>query len=87
MTATSIGQPNVVAMAFFLIQRAFAPHSVRLGLAYLGSRSTMTVGASKGGSVLLIQVPSLASRSNSALVSDVCAAALRAFFNAPQRER
>jgi hypothetical protein len=24
---------------------------------------------------------------NSALVSDVCAAALRAFFNAPQRER
>ena len=41
----------------------------------------------KGGSVLLIQVPSLASRSNNALVSDVCAAALRAFFNAPQRER
>ena len=26
-------------------------------------------------------------RSNYALVSDVCAAALRAFFNAPQRER
>jgi hypothetical protein len=24
---------------------------------------------------------------NSALVSDVCAAALRAFYNAPQRER
>ena len=26
-------------------------------------------------------------RSNSALVSDVCVAALRAFFNAPQRGR
>jgi hypothetical protein len=26
-------------------------------------------------------------RPNSALVSDVCAAALRAFYNAPQRER
>ena len=37
--------------------------------------------------MLVNQVPSLASRSNSALVSDVCAAALRAFYNAPQRER
>jgi hypothetical protein len=37
--------------------------------------------------VLVDQVPSSASRSNNALVSDVCAAALRAFFNAPQRER
>jgi hypothetical protein len=26
-------------------------------------------------------------RPNNALVSDVCAAALRAFYNAPQRER
>jgi len=33
------------------------------------------------------QVLQSASRSNSALVSDVCAAALRAFYNAPQRER
>jgi hypothetical protein len=30
---------------------------------------------------------SMTVRSNSALVGDVCAAALRAFFNAPQRER
>jgi hypothetical protein len=37
--------------------------------------------------VLRNQVHRLASRSNSALVSDVCAAALRAFYNAPQRER
>jgi hypothetical protein len=37
--------------------------------------------------VLLNQVLSWASRSNNALVSDVCAAALRAFYNAPQRER
>jgi len=40
-----------------------------------------------GGGVLLGQGLRLASRSNSALVSDVCAAALRAFYNAPQRER
>ena len=33
------------------------------------------------------QVLQQAPRSNNALVSDVCAAALRASYNAPQRER
>ena len=41
----------------------------------------------RGKDVLLNQVQQLASRSNSALVSDVCASALRAFYNAPQRGR
>ena len=37
----------------------------------------MLLASQRGSSVL----------PNSALVSDVCAAALRAFYNAPQRER
>jgi hypothetical protein len=77
--------PYAVANVCWLVR--FCTKGCRARLAALGGRSTMTVGASKGGSVLLIQVPSLASRSNSALVSDVCAAALRASYNAPQRER
>jgi hypothetical protein len=40
-----------------------------------------------GGRVLLSQVLSWASRSNSALVTDACAAALRASYSAAQRER
>ena len=43
--------------------------------------------SSRGDGVLLNQVLGLASRSNSALVSYVCVAALRASYNAPQRER
>ena len=36
---------------------------------------------------LILELRNVALRPNSALVNDVCAAALRAFYNAPQRER
>jgi hypothetical protein len=57
------------------------------GLAKGGRRAA--VAAQRGGEdiVLQHQVPKLAPRSNKALVSDVCAAALRASYNAPQRRR
>jgi hypothetical protein len=51
------------------------------------ARSSMSSVLSKGGRVLRNHVLSSASRSNSALVSDACAAALRAFYSAPQRGR
>jgi len=55
-----------------------------LRLASLGGRSTIAVVCSKG---LLKQVLSLASRSNSALVTDACGRRSRAFYSAAQRRR
>jgi hypothetical protein len=59
-------------------------------LASKAGRSTMAVvEVSQGGRVLRSQVPFSMARSNTALVTDACAAALlrRAFYSAAQRER
>jgi hypothetical protein len=52
-----------------------------------GGRRAAVAAQGKGDIVYQHQVLRQAPRSNNALVSDVYAAALRAFFSAPQRGR
>jgi hypothetical protein len=72
---------------FFLKQRASPANALCFVWRPWAAGLLLAASAFQGGRVLLKQVLSLASRSNSALVSDACASALRAFFSAPQRGR
>ena len=69
-----------------VLQTELCNQYARLSLAFRAS-GLLQRRSELGGRVLHNQGPGWASRSNSALVTDACAAALRAFYGAAQRER
>ena len=72
---------------FSLFSRVFAANTSRLVWRLCVPGLLWPSAHLYGGRVLLNQVLKFASRSNSALVTDACAAALRASYSAAQRER
>ena len=74
--------PQAAANHSWLVRFCTKGHRARLAV----RSRLLCFGAFRGGSVLLIQVPSLASRANSALVTDAFRS-LRLAYGAAKRER